>query len=84
MLAEEGGGKADESGDDLLYEGGELCDLCGDVMCLPGVGGGFIDGSLNPEDSDAIWDVELKYIGGSLSLVDGLVDECRGASPWRP
>lgn len=51
MFAEEDGGKVDESGDDILYEGEELCGLCGDVMCLPGAGGGFIEGSLNPEDS---------------------------------
>lgn len=51
----------DESGDDILYEGGELCDRCGgDVMCLPGAGGGFIEGSLKPEDSGAMWDVALK------------------------
>lgn len=75
----------DESGDDILYEGGEFCGLCGgDVMCLPGVGGGFIEGSLKLEDSGAMLDVPLKYIGGNLSLVDGLADECRRASPERP
>ena len=54
-------------------------------MCLPGAGGGFIEGSLKPEGSGAMWDAELKYIGGNRSLVDGLADECRRASvgwPW--
>lgn len=82
LFAEEDGGNEDESGDDMLYEGGELCGLCGDAMCLPGAGGGFIEGSLKPEDS--VWDVELKYIGGNRSLVDGLAGECRRASPGWP
>jgi hypothetical protein len=78
MLAEDEGWKTVEAGDGILYNGGEArYGPGGDGLCLPGVGGGFIDGSLKTELSG---EDKVKFIGGSLSLTAELVEECRRES----
>jgi len=81
MLAEEEGWKTVEAGDGILYNGGETrYRPCGDGLCLPGVGGGFIDDSLKTALSGVMREDKVKFIGGSLSLAAELVEECRRES----